>query len=190
MNMRYLLCFLALNALAGATTVRADSYKIDPVHSAILFKIGYLGVGIIYGRFDSFSGDITFDQNDPSKDAINVEIKTDSIDTNAANRDKSIRGPDFFNAAQFPTATFQSKSFKKIDDKTYEITGDFTLRGVTKPLTLKTTLIGTGLGPKGETRTGAEASASLKRSDFDVKAMLPAVADKVNLIIAVQGIKQ
>jgi polyisoprenoid-binding protein YceI len=79
---------------------------------------------------------------------------------------------------------------RKSTTKTYDITGDFTLRGVTKPLTLKTTLIGTGLGPKGETRTGAEVSASLKRSDFDVKAMLPAVADEVNLIIAVQGIKQ
>ena len=190
MNMRYLLCLLALNALAGATTVRADSYKIDPAHSAILFKIGFLGVGFIYGRFDSFSGDITFDQNDPSKDAVNVEIKTDSVDTNAAKRDNDLRGPDFFNATQFPTATFKSKSIKKIDDKTYEITGDFTLRGVTKPLTLKTTLIGTGLGPKGETRTGAEANASLKRTDFDIKAMLPAVADEVNLIIAVQGIKQ
>src|ERR1700739_4213842 len=90
MNMRYLLCFLALNALAGATTVRADSYKIDPAHSAILFKIGFLGVGFIYGRFDSFSGDITFDQNDPSKDAVNVEIKTDSVNTNAAKRDNDL----------------------------------------------------------------------------------------------------
>jgi polyisoprenoid-binding protein YceI len=99
-------------------------------------------------------------------------------------------GPDFFNAAQFPTATFKGKSFKKLDDKTYEITGDFTLRGVTKPLTLKTTLIGTRLGPKGETRTGAEATGTLKRSDFDVKAFLPAVSDEVDLIIAVEAIKQ
>jgi polyisoprenoid-binding protein YceI len=191
MNTRYLLPFLTLIALAGATTARADSYKIDPVHSMILFKIGHLGVGKIYGRFDSFSGDITFDQDDPSKDAVNVEIKTDSVDTNAANsRDKDIKGPDFFNAAQFPTATFKGKSFKKIDDKTYEITGDFTLRGVTKPLTLKTTLIGTGPGPKGETRSGAEATGTLKRSDFDVKAFLPAVSDEVDLIIAVEAIKQ
>ena len=190
MNKRYLLSFLTLIALAGATTVRADSYKIDPVHSRILFKIGHFGVGNIYGRFDSFSGDITFDQNDPSKDAVNVAIKTDSVDTNAPARDKDIRSPDFFNAAQFPTASFKGNSFKKIDDKTYEITGDFTLRGVTKPLILKTTLIGTGPGPKGETRTGAEATGTLKRSDFDVKAFLPAVSDEVDLIIAVEAIKQ
>jgi polyisoprenoid-binding protein YceI len=190
MNKRYFLTFLSALALAGATTVRADSYKIDPVHSMILFKIGHFGVGNIYGRFDSFAGDITFDQNDPTKDAVNVEIKTDSVDTNAPARDKDIKSPDFFNAAQFPTATFKGNSFKKIDDKTYEVTGDFTLRGVTKPLTLKVNLIGTGKGPKGETRAGAEATATLKRSDYDVKAFLPAVSDQVELIIAVEGIKQ
>jgi polyisoprenoid-binding protein YceI len=190
MNKRYLLTFLSVLVLAGATPVRADSYKIDPFHSMILFKIGHFGIGNIYGRFDSFAGDITFDENDPTKDAINVEIKTDSVDTNAPARDKDIKSPDFFNAAQFPTATFKGNSFKKIDDKTYEVTGDFTLRGVTKPLTLKVNLIGTGKGPKGETRAGAEATATLKRSDFDVKALLPAVSDQVDLIIAVEGIKQ
>jgi polyisoprenoid-binding protein YceI len=190
MKKRYLLYFLTLVILAGPATVRADSYRIDPVHSMILFKIGHFGVGNIYGRFDSFSGNVTFDQNDPSKDAADIQIRTDSVDTNAPDRDKNIKGPDFFNTAQFPTATFKGKSFEKIDDKTYEITGEFTLRGVTKPLSLKTTLIGTGPGPKGETRTGAEATTTLKRSDFDVKAFLPAVSDEVDLIIAVEAIKQ
>src|ERR1700757_5364476 len=190
MKKNCLLFLSSILAFAGTTVAHADSFKIDPVHSAILFEIGHFGVGHIYGRFDTFTGTFTLDQNDPSKDSVSVEIKTDSVDTNAPDRDKHIKSPDFFNAAQFPSATFKSTSVKKIDDKTYEVTGDFTLRGVTKPLTLKTTLIGTGLGPKGETRTGAEVSASLKRSDFDVKAMLPAVADEVNLIIAVQGIKQ
>ena len=190
MNMRYLLSFLTWIVLAGTTTVRADSYKIDPVHSTILFKINHFGVGNIYGRFDSFSGNVIFDQDDPSKDAVDIQIKTDSVDTNALDRDKNLKGPDFFNAKQFPTATFKGKSFEKIDDKTYEIMGDFTLRGVTKPLTLKTRLIGSGPGPKGESRTGAEATTTLKRSDFDVKAFLPAVSDEVDLIIAVEAIKQ
>jgi len=190
MNKHYLPSFLALLTLAGVTAARADSYKIDPAHSAILFKIGHFGIGNVYGRFDAFSGNITFDQNDPSQDAVNVEIKTDSVDTNAPARDKDIKSPDFFNAAEFPTATFKSTSFKKIDDKNYEVTGDFTLRGTTKPITLKVTLLGTGLGPKGETRIGAEGTATLKRSDFNVKAMLPAVSDEVGLIIAVEAIKQ
>jgi polyisoprenoid-binding protein YceI len=92
--------------LAGPTTVRADSYKIDPVHSTILFKINHFGVGNIYGRFDSFSGNVTFDQDDPSKDGADIQIKTDSVDTNALDRDKNVKGPDFFNAKQFQANDF------------------------------------------------------------------------------------
>jgi polyisoprenoid-binding protein YceI len=190
MKKHYLSLLLSVLALAGTTIAQADTFKIDPVHSAIIFKIGHFGVGHVYGRFDTFSGTFTFDQSDPSKDAANVEIKTDSVDTNFPDRDKHIKSPDFFNAAQYPTATFKSTAVKKVDDKTYEVTGDFTLRGVTKPLTLNLQVIGTGPGPKGETRMGWEGAATLKRSEFDVKTFLPAVTDDVDLIIAAEGIKQ
>jgi polyisoprenoid-binding protein YceI len=180
----------SLLAVAGATSARADNYKIDPVHSAILFKAGHFGVGNIYGRFDSFSGDFVFDPNDPSKDSVKLEISTDSVDSNAPDRDKHLKSPDFLNSKQFPTATFKSTAVKKVDDKNYEVTGDFTLRGLTKPVTVAVQVIGTGAGPKGETRLGTESKVTLKRSDFDVKALLPAVADEVQLIIAVEAIKQ
>jgi polyisoprenoid-binding protein YceI len=188
---KYYLPFLSgILALAGTTVAQADSFKIDPVHSAILFKIEHFGVGNIYGRFDTFSGTFVFDPTDPSKDAVNVEIKTDSVDTNAADRDKHIKSPDFFNAAQYSTATFKSTSVKKVDDKHYEVAGDLTLRGVTKPVTLTVQQIGAGPGPKGESRVGWEATVTLKRSDFEVKTFLPAVGDEVGLTIAVEGIKQ
>jgi polyisoprenoid-binding protein YceI len=190
MKKHYLSILLSLLGFAGATVAHADAFKIDPVHSAVIFEIGHFGVGHIYGRFDTFSGTFTLDQNDPSKDTVSVEIKTDSVDTNFPDRDKHIKSPDFFNAAQFPTATFKSTSVKKVDDKTYEVTGDFTLRGVTKPLTLNVQAIGSGPGPKGEFRSGWEATATLKRSDFEVKTFLPAVTDEVSLRIAVEGIKQ
>jgi polyisoprenoid-binding protein YceI len=190
MKKHYLPLLLSILAFAGTTAALADSFKIDPVHSTILFKIGHFGVSNVYGRFDTFNGTFTIDQNDPSKDAVNVEIKTDSVDTNFPKRDADIKGPDFLNAAQFPTATFKSTSVKKVDDKTYEVTGDFTLRGVTKPLTLNVRAIGSGPGPKGEFRSGWEATTTLKRSDFEVKALLPAVSDEVGLRIAVEGIKQ
>jgi polyisoprenoid-binding protein YceI len=190
MKKHYLSFLLRRLVLAGTTVAQADSFKIDPVHSAIIFKIGHFGVGNVYGRFDTFSGTFALDQSDASKDSVNVEIKTDSVDTNAPDRDKHIKSPDFFNAAQFSTATFKSTSVKKIDDKTYEVTGDFTLRGVTKPLTLNVQAVGSGPGPKGEPRSGWEATATLKRSDFEVKTFLPAVSDEVSLIIAVEGIKQ
>jgi polyisoprenoid-binding protein YceI len=190
MKKNYLPLLLSILALAGTTAANADSFKIDPFHSAILFKIGHFGISNVYGRFDSFSGTFTLDQNDPSKDAVNVEIKTDSVDTNAPKRDADIKGPDFLNAAQFATATFKSTSVKKVDDKNYQVTGDFTLRGVTKPVTLNVQAIGSGTGPKGEVRSGWEATATLKRSDFDVKGLLPAVSDEVSLIISVEGVKQ
>ena len=190
MKKHYLSILLSILAFAGPTVAHADSFKIEPFHSTVIFKVGHFGVGNVYGRFDTFSGTFTLDQNDPSKDSVNVEIKTDSVDTNAPARDKDIKGPDFFNAAQFPTATFKSTSVKKVDDKTYEVSGDFSLRGVTKPLTLNVQVIGSGPGPKGEFRMGWEATAELKRSDFEVKTFLPAVSDEVGLRIAVEGIKQ
>jgi polyisoprenoid-binding protein YceI len=183
--------FATLLALAGITSAQADNYKIDPAHSTILFKVGpYMGIGNIYGRFDTFSGNFVFDANNPAQDSVNVEINADSIDSNSAARDKDLKGPDFLNAKQFPTATFKSTAVKKVDDKDYEVTGDFTLRGITKPITLVVQVIGTGPGPKGETRIGTESTVTLKRSDFDVKAMLPAIPDNVQLKIAVEAVKQ
>jgi polyisoprenoid-binding protein YceI len=182
--------FCSLLAVAGLSSAKADNYKIDPVHSSILFKAGHFGVGNIYGRFDSFSGDFVFDPNDPTKDSVKVEITTDSIDSNSAARDKDLKGPDFLNTKQFPTATFKSTAVKKVDDKNYEVTGDFTLRGITKPVVLAVQVIGSGPGPKGEPRLGTESTVTLKRSDFDVKAFLPAIADDVQLRIAVEAIKQ
>jgi polyisoprenoid-binding protein YceI len=182
--------FCTLLALTGLSSAKADNYKIDPVHSAIIFKVGHFGVGHVYGRFDTFSGDFVYDPSDSSKDSLKVEIITDSVDTNFPDRDKHIKSPDFLNSKQFPTATFKSTAVKKVDDKTYAVTGDFTLRGITKPVTLAVQIIGTGAGPKGETRLGTESTVTLKRSDFDVKAFLPAVTDEVELIIAAEGVKQ
>jgi polyisoprenoid-binding protein YceI len=190
MKKHYLSILLSLLAVAGPTVAVADTFKIDPFHSSILFKVGHFGISNVYGRFDTFSGTFTLDQSDPSKDVVNVEIKTDSADSNAPKRDTDIKGPDFLNAAQFPTATFKSTSVKKTDDKTYEVTGDFTLRGVTKPVTLNVKAIGSGPDQKGAFRSGWEATATLKRSDFEVKGLLPGVSDEVSLIISVEGVKQ
>src|ERR1700746_1587864 len=120
------LCMLLAAATLGSA--KADNYKIDPGHSTIIFKVGHFGVGNIYGRFDAFSGDFVFDSNDPTKDSVKLDINTDSVDSNAPDRDKHLKSPDFLNAKQFPTASFKSTEVKKVDDKNYEVTGDFTLR--------------------------------------------------------------
>jgi polyisoprenoid-binding protein YceI len=182
--------FCALLAAAPLISAKADNYKIDPVHSAVLFKVGYFGVGNVYGRFDTFAGDFVFDPNEPTKDSVKLEINADSVDTDAPDRDKILKGPDFLSAKQFPTATFKSTGVKKVDDKNYQVTGDFTLRGITKPVTVAVQVIGSGPGPKGEPRLGTESTVTLKRSDFDVKAFLPAITDEVQLRIAVIAVKQ
>jgi polyisoprenoid-binding protein YceI len=183
-----LLCSLLAAATLGSA--KADNYKVDPVHSMIIFKAGHFGVGNIYGRFDTFSGDFVYDAADPTKDSVKLEINTDSVDTNAPDRDKHLKSPDFLNTKQFPTATFKSTAVKRVDDKNYEVTGDFTLRGVTKPVTVAVQVLGSGTDPQGKTRLGTESTVALKRSDFDVKALLPAVPDEVQLRIAVEAIKQ
>jgi polyisoprenoid-binding protein YceI len=182
--------FATLLALTGITSAKADNYKIDPAHSAIIFKAVHLGVGNLYGRFDTFSGELVLDPNDSAKDSVKVEITTDSIDSNSAARDKDLKGPDFLNAKQFPTATFKSTAVKKVDDKDYEVTGDFTLRGITKPVTLAVQVIGIGPGPRGETRLGTESTVTLRRSDFDMKTFSQVVSEDIQLRIAVEAVKQ
>ena len=180
---------LAVMSFIGVSSSLADSYKIDPVDSSIIFHVLHFGASSVYGRFDSFAGDFSFDPSDPSKASLALEIKTDSIDTNSAARDKDLKGPDFLNAVQFGTATFKTTSAKKVDDKTVEVTGDLTLRGVTKPVTATVKEIGIGKGPKGEERIGFETSFQLKRSDFDIKYGLPAIGDDVFVTVACEGIK-
>ncbi len=134
---------------------------------------------------------MAYDAANPANDALRVEVQTASVDTGNAARDTHLKSPDFFNAQQFATATFQSTSVKPgADPKTFQVTGDFTLNGVTKSLTVPVTFIGTGPGPKGEPRIGGEAKFTINRSDFGIKAFLPAVTDAVELTIAIEGVQK
>src|SRR5258708_8440146 len=109
--------FATLLALAGITSAKADNYKIDPVHSAIMFKAGHFVVGNIYGRFDSFSGDFVFDANDPTKESMKFEIKNDDINSNSQARDKHPKIPNFLNPQQFPTTTSTTSPFNNPNAK-------------------------------------------------------------------------
>src|SRR5262245_13671893 len=128
--------FLSLLVLAAAVPAfAADSWNIDPVHSNVIFKIQHLGTSRFIGRFNSVAGKIVWDQ-DPAKSSIEVTVKTDSIDTNNADRDKHLKSPDFFNAKQHPTITFKSTKVEK-GEKDYTLTGDLTLHGETHPVTAR-----------------------------------------------------
>jgi polyisoprenoid-binding protein YceI len=178
---------LALSAAAPARA--ADNYTIDPVHSSVTFKIGHLGISSIYGRFGDVAGGFTLDADDAGKSLFGLSIKTESIDTNNADRDKHLRGPDFFNVKQFPTISFKSTSVKAIKDG-YEVTGDLTLHGETKPVTFK--LMGGKKAefPKGTQRTGFTTELTIKRSDFGMDKFSEMLSDEVVIGIGFEGTKK
>lgn len=178
--------------LVAALSARAEEvvYDIDPVHSVVLLKVKHLGLADAYGRFNEMSGTVRHNTEDPSKSSIEFEVPAASIDTANEDRDKHLRGPDFFNAAEFPKLTFKSTKVEKKSDDEYEVTGDFTVRGVTKPVTFEFELGGTGKGMQGEERFGGEAEFTVKRSDFGIDYLPEALGDEVEVTVSVEGVKQ
>ena len=179
----------ALVAAAGSTARAADTFSVDPVHSSVSFMISHGGISYIHGRFNDFSGKFVIDGTDPAKSSFALSVKIESVDTNNQKRDEHLRAPDYFNAKQFPTLSFQSTQVKAVSGG-YEVTGDLTLHGITKPVTLK--LKGgdqVAEFPKGTQRIGFMTAPIIKRSDFDVKAGLPAIGDEVYVNIAVEAVK-
>jgi polyisoprenoid-binding protein YceI len=168
----------------------AESYRVDPVHSAVLFRAKHLNVGYIYGRFNDFSGAFTFDDQNPAAGSLTMEVQVRSLDTGNPKRDGHLKTPDFFNAAQFPTMSFKSTKVRAVDEKTYEVTGDLTLHGVTQPVTVKLERVGSAKGMQGEFRTGWESTFTIKRSDFGMKYMLQGVGDEVRITVAVEGVRR
>jgi len=175
---------------ASAPAFAADTYEIDPVHSAFLFKVSHLGVSYSYGRFNESSGTFTLDADDPANNRIEIEVNTDSIDTNNEKRDNHLRSPDFFNTAEYPTMTFTSTSFKKVDDNHFEVAGDLTIHGVTNSVTVTAELVGIAADPKGDTRAGLETIFTIDRTDYGMDQMVGPVGAEVELTISLEGIRQ
>jgi polyisoprenoid-binding protein YceI len=173
----------------GMVARAADTYKIDPVHSSISFMISHVGISNIHGRFNDFSGSITIDQAHPARSSFALSIPINSIDTNNVKRDEHLQAPDYFNAKQFPTMSFQSTKVKAVDGG-YEVAGDLALHGVTKPVSL--TLKGGDKVvefPKGTKRIGMVSTFSIKRSDFGVNAEPKALGDEVPIFIGIEAAK-
>ncbi len=183
-----LLCFLML---AGPACLSAsEKYEVDASHAAALFRINHFGISYTYGRFNKISGSFTFDPKDPEKSSISIEIKADSIDSNSAKRDTHLRGPDFFNVKQFPVITFKSTGIKKAGEKHFDVTGNFSLHGVTKSITVKVEHVGAKAGPDKKFRRGFDTVFTIKRSDYGMKGFLPAIGDEVQITLGMEGVRQ
>ena len=181
---------LALLVAVALPLSAADTYAIDPMHAAATFKINHLGVSNTFGRFTKIEGAITWDAADAAK-AVTVTIKTDSGDTAVEKRDQHLRGPDFLDAKQFPDMTFVAKSWKAVEPAgTFEVAGDFTLKGVTKPLTVKVVKVGEGKDPWGGFRIGFETQFDLSRKDFGVTYMPDGIGDKVAITVSIEAVRK
>jgi polyisoprenoid-binding protein YceI len=192
MNVRRVVIGLgcALFLLAGASLVRADTYKVDPVHSTAIFRIQHGGVSYFYGRINGPQGTIEVDESDPTKTTFQIELKTANIDTNNPARDKHLKTPDFFSAEEFPTISFKSTSVKTSADNKLEVAGDLTMHGQTKPITMTVEHVGTADVPRMGHRTGYDASFTIKRSDFGMTKFLDLLGDEVRVRVGLEAAKQ
>lgn len=195
MHTRFLALGLAVVCFATAGAVpthAADNYSIDPMHSGITFKISHLGLCWIQGRFNDFSGNFTIDPDDAGKCSFSLTIKTESVDTNNSKRDGHLRSPDFFNAKQFPVIMFKSTSVKPMKDGGYEVMGELTMHGATKPVKFMLTGGSKAEFPRGVQRTGFTTDLVIKRSDFGVggEQFGKALGDDVHATISFEGVKK
>lgn len=183
---------LAACVLTGLGMVAmGDDYEIDPAHSGVTFQIRHADISWIPGRFNKFSGEFTLDTSDPAKSSFKMTIIPESVDTNNTKRDEHLRSPDFFNTKQFPTIEFASTSVKPVEGG-YQVAGNMTLHGETKPVSFE--LKGGKMTefPKGVQRTGFTTQFQVKRSEFGVapKVGPSMLGDEVWVTISFEGTKK
>jgi polyisoprenoid-binding protein YceI len=173
-------------AHAAPLTAKAGTYTIDPKHTQIIFGIRHEGLSLFYGRFSKIAGGLTFDPASPQTSALNVTIDMTGIDTHVDQLDKELRD-DVFQAAKNPTATFVSTGITKTGDNTGTVTGNLTLNGITKPVTLNVTFDGGRNSPMPfqPYRIGFDATGTIHRADFGLTSMMWSgfVGDDVSLMI-------
>jgi polyisoprenoid-binding protein YceI len=149
-----------------------------------------LGISYVHGRFNNAVGTVIFDEKTPANSSTKISVKVADIDTFKAERDKDLKSKNFFDAEKYPLISFQSKSFKKVGENIYQVSGPLTFHGVTRPITVEVRYIGSGYDPWGGFRAGFETSLTIKRSDFDMTHMLGVVGDEVHLTISIEGIRK
>ena len=186
------LALAASLSLPGIAAAAPEKYVIDTkgAHAFVQFRIKHLGYSWLYGRFDDFAGSFTYDEEDPSNSAAQVEIKTASLDSSHAERDKHLRGDDFLDVEKYPTATFKSTSYKETGFNKAVLEGELTLKGVTKPIKIEVDRIGNGPDPWGGYRRGFQGQTEFALKDFGIDYNLGPASRTVEMILSVEGVRQ
>lgn len=178
--------------LAASGSAFSADYVIDTqgAHAFIQFKIQHLGYSWLYGRFNTFEGDLSFDPKKPEASKIQVTIDTASVDSNHAERDAHLRRDDFLDVEKFPTATFESTNVTLDADGGYTVKGNLNLHGVTKEIAIDAEMVGMGPDPWGGERVGFEGTTTFALKDFGIMKNLGPASQDVQMILSVEGIKK
>ena len=183
------LYFLLLILLVSPNAL-ADDYKLEPVHTQILFFGDHLGFSKSQGEFLQFDGTFSFDPENPKASIVQVTIQTSSIDMDNQKWNDHMMNEDFFDVEKFPTMTFKSTHVENISENNMDIVGDLTILDVTHPVTLKVTHNKSGVHPfSGKFIAGFSATTTIKRSMFGMTYGLPALGDDIEVRLEVEGIK-
>lgn len=178
---------------ATATQISAGTWAIDPVHSSISFSVRHLLVSKVRGHFNTFTGAVVVGED--GTPSVTAEIAVDSVDTGNEQRDAHLKAADFFDVETYPTATFASTGVRESGDK-YVLDGDFTLKGISKPVSLDLEFNGTNPGMGHGEVAGFTASVVLNRKDFGIDIDMPletggsVIGDKVTITLEIEALKQ
>jgi polyisoprenoid-binding protein YceI len=173
-----------------------EIWDIDSSHSSVGFTVRHMVFAKVHGRFAKFAGTIELDREKPERSSVAVTIDAKSIDTHDEKRDAHLRSPDFFDVEQAPELSFRSTGVRPGKGASFQVVGDLTIRGVTRPVTLEAESLGEGKDPWGNARTGFTARASINRLDYGLKwnQVLEAggvlVADRVDLELDVEAVRR
>lgn len=181
---------------SSAVADRVRTWAIDPAHSHIEFSAKHMMFTTVKGRFGQVKGTLTVDDGDPTRSRVDVEIDANSIDTGTDQRDTHLRSADFLDVENNPVITFTSTNVEVVSEDELKVTGDLTIRGVTRPVTLKTTINGRGTNPFGKQVAGFSAETSINRKDFGlnwnvaIEAGGVLVSETVKISLEIQAVKE
>ncbi|MGH3344549.1 MAG: YceI family protein [Carbonactinosporaceae bacterium] len=182
-------------AFAPLTSLTGE-YQLDPVHSRMGFAARHAMVATVHGEFAEFSGTAWLDGDDPANSRVELTIDAASIASGNADRDAHLRAPDFLDVERYPQITFRSTGTRQVDDETFALTGDLTIRDVTRPVEVPFTLEGQATDPFGNARVGFSGQASINRKDWGLTWNVALesggilVGDKIKLLFDISAVRQ
>ncbi len=171
----------------GKSNSKAETFSIDPTHSMAMFRIRH-GASMFWGRFNKITGTVSYDPNSESALELDITMAIDSVDSGSGQLDGHLKSEEFFYAEKYPTATFKSSSSTRVGEKTYGVSGKLTMRGVTKPITVRVDWLGTSESRRGKT-CGLETEFTVKRSEFGINygVSMGMLGDETKIIVAIEA---